>query len=326
MLTSLKYGNCVARSIRSTIPRFYSLNAQPLGTDNTIENNSPTETNRLSKTSQKFWEKVSLNRNAENGKIALQLDGKTIKTPLGNGILIDDTRSLLAYLLKLEWSSLSSLSIKTHSLPLTSLVSRCIDLEMTNKPGCDPQLVAKIGGNSDVIKDQLLRYLDTDTLLVFSPTSEFEGKLRAAQNELYLPLIKGTEEFLSKFSSQHDDIHLQVLDADIHGLRGNQQPNVVRDAAMNYMNSLSPWDLAILEKTVLTTKSFICGVLLMENKKISDNLLPGLKTDMEKIVRAATLETIFQIERWGEVEDTHDVDKRDIKRKIHTAAIAAFKQ
>ncbi|CAI4043483.1 hypothetical protein SKDZ_10G0380 [Saccharomyces kudriavzevii ZP591] len=325
MFASLKNGHCITRSVRSALPRFYSSSAHSLGIDNTIENNSPTETNRLSKTSQKFWEKVSLNRDIENGKIALQLDGKTIKTPLGNGIIIDDTRSLLAYLLKLEWSCLPSLSIKTHSLPLTSLVARCIDLQMTNKPGCSPQLIAKIGGTSDVIRNQLLRYLDTDTLLVFSPMSEFEGNLRIAQNESYLPLIKGMEEFLSRFSS-NSNIHLQVLDADIHGLRGNRQSDIVRNAAMKYMDSLSLWDLAILEKAVLTTKSFICGVLLLENKKDTNQLPPTLKTNMENIIRAATLETLFQIEKWGEVEDTHDVDKRDIRRKIHTAAIAAFKQ
>ncbi|CAI4542327.1 ADE_G0027830.mRNA.1.CDS.1 [Saccharomyces cerevisiae] len=325
MLPSLRKGCFIVNSIRLKLPRFYSLNAQPLGTDNTIENNTPTETNRLSKTSQKFWEKVSLNRNVEKGKIALQLDGRTIKTPLGNGIIVDNAKSLLAYLLKLEWSSLSSLSIKTHSLPLTSLVARCIDLQMTNEPGCDPQLVAKIGGNSDVIKNQLLRYLDTDTLLVFSPMNEFEGRLRNAQNELYIPIIKGMEEFLRNFSSE-SNIRLQILDADIHGLRGNQQSDIVKSAAKKYMSSLSPWDLAILEKTVLTTKSFICGVLLLENKKDTANLIPALKTNMDNIVRAATLETIFQVEKWGEVEDTHDVDKRDIRRKIHTAAIAAFKQ
>ncbi|EJS43206.1 atp12p [Saccharomyces arboricola H-6] len=325
MLASLKAGRCIIRSIRSTFPRFYSLSAQPLGVDSTIENNSPTETNRLSKTSQKFWEKVSLNRDSENKKIALQLDGKTIRTPLGNGIIVDDSRSLLAYLLKLEWSSLSSLSIKTHSLPLTSLVARCIDLQMINEPGCDPQLIAKIGGNSDAIKDQLLRYLDTDTLLVFSPINEFEGKLRTEQNESYLPLIKGIEGFLSKFSSK-PDVQLQVLDADIHGLRGNQQSDIVKDAATKYMDGLSPWDLAILEKAVLTTKSFICGVLLLENKKYPEHLPSTLRVDMETIVRAATLETIFQTEKWGELEDTHDVDKRDFIRKIHTAAIAAFEQ
>ncbi|CAI4034254.1 hypothetical protein SMKI_10G0390 [Saccharomyces mikatae IFO 1815] len=325
MLASLKNSYVVIRSIKSRLPRLYSLSAQPLGIDNTIENNSPTETNRLSKTSQKFWEKVSLNRNVKKGKIALQLDGTTIKTPLGNEIIIDDTRSLLAYLLKLEWSSLSNISIKTHSLPLTSLVARSIDLQMINKPDCDPQLVAKIGGNSDVIKNQLLRYLDTDTLLVFSPMNEFEGKLRNAQNKSYLPLIKGMEEFLSKFSFQ-SNVQLQILDADIHGLRGNQQSDIVKNAATKYMNGLSQWDLSILEKTILTTKSFICGVLLLENKKNSSNLLPNLKTDMESIIRAATLETIFQVEKWGEVEDTHDVDKRDIRRKVYTAAIAAFTQ
>lgn len=46
---------------------------------------------------------------------------------------------------------------------------------------------------------------------------------------------------------------------------------------------------------------------------------------MESVAQAATLEIIHQTDRWGEVEDTHDVDKRDVRRNIHAAGIVAYK-
>lgn len=276
----------------------------------------------MAKTGEKFWEKVGLIET--EGNVSLQLDSKTLRTPLGNKLTFDGRRKLLALMLKKEWSNLHELGASKFSLPLTSLVSRCIDLQTTNEPGCDPELVAKIGGNTRIIKSQLLRYIDTDTLLVFSPAAEFEGALRKEQDRLYLPLIEKIEKFLGKYSSTASNLKLQILDADIHGLRGNIQPEEVKEAATNYMDSLSLWDLAILEKTVLTTKSFICGVLLLESltKTTSEQ---ELVCSLDDIIRLATLETIFQVERWGEVEDTHDVDKRDIKRNLASAAIVAYR-
>ena len=156
---------------------------------------------------------------------------------------------------------------------------------------------------------------------MFSPAKEFEGALREEQDKLYLPIIKKIEEFLGQYSSSDKQLTLQILDADVHGLRGNVQSQEVKDAAMNYMDSLSPWDLAVFEKTVLTTKSFICGILLMESMTKKSTHKELVKS-LDEIIRLATLETIFQVERWGEVEDTHDVDKRDIHRKISSAAIA----
>lgn len=297
--------------------------AAPLGADHSTENNLKTETNRLSKTLSKFWEKVTIEENSES--IALHLDSIPIRTPLGNSLELPASRKLLALMLLNEWSNLPNLSIKQHSLPLTSLVSRCIDLEVANKPDADPELISKIGGDRERIIKDLLRYLDTDTLLVFSPSDEFEGALRKAQDEFYLPVISAVESYLTKFSKSGEPVKLQILDADIHGLRGNAQAEATRQAAEAYLNTLSMWDLAVFEKTVLTCKSFICGVLLLLNKAESGVTAPGLKYSMEDIARAATLETIYQIERWGEVEDTHDVDKRDIRRNINAAAIVAFK-
>lgn len=301
--------------------RLYAANASPLGIDRSTENNLKTETNRLSKTGQKFWEKVSIQEDAS--KMLLQLDSKSILTPLGHPLAVDKSRKFLALLLQKEWANLSSLSIKPYSLPLTSLVSRCIDLENVNKPDCDPELVAKIGGDREQISNDLLRYLDTDTLLVFSPRAEYEGALRNAQDKIYIPIIRSMENFLSKYSCSK--VELKPLDADVHGLRGNAQKPETREAAKKFLDTLSLWDLAVFEKAVLTTKSFICGVLLLQNKALVEKA-DGLQLSMEDIAQAATLEIIHQVERWGEVEDTHDVDKRDVRRNIHAAGIVAYKE
>lgn len=292
----------------------------PLGIDNTLENNKRTETNRLAKTFTKFWDKVSIAQELATSNYLIQLDSKTISTPLGNHLSVHSDRKLLAMLLQNEWKNLPNLSIKNYSLPITSLVSRCIDLESVNSKG-DQDAIAKFNGNRSKIINDLLRYLDTDTLLVFSPKSEFEGALRKEQDKLYFPVIKSVEQVLTNFSKE--PISLNILDSEIHGLRGNQQNDITKSSATSYLKSLSFWDLAIFEKVVLTTKSFMCGVLLLQNKAAQKN---SVSTEYltDDIVKYATLETLFQIERWGEVEDTHDVDKRDIKRNINAAAIVAY--
>lgn len=305
--------------LRSSLCRTYA-SLSPLGVDQTVENNLQTETNRLAKTFTKFWDNVTLN--SDNDALTVALDNKPIRTSLGHTLTVPKSRELLAIMLKNEWSSLPNLSIKPHSLPLTSIVSRCIDLESVSKPGCDPDLVSKIGGDRVKLSEALLRYLDTDTLLCFSPHAEYEGTLRSAQNEMYLPIISAIERFLSKFSS--GPLRLQVLDADLHGLRGNAQSEEVREAARKYLNTLNLWDFTVFEKTVFTTKSFICAILLLESKAKCSSL--NMKLSMEEIAKCATLETIYQTDRWGEVEDTHDVDKRDVRRNINAAAIVAYEE
>ena len=271
---------------------------------------------------------MSLNVSSKTRKIQVELDSKPIKTPAGNNLAVDKDRGLLALLLKEEWDSIPNLKVKPYSLPLTSLVSRCIDLENPKINGPDPETKSKVGADRDEICGNLLRYLDTDTLLVFSPRAEYEGALRSAQDRIYLPIIEAIERFLSKYvdsslAKGEAVIKLKTLDADIHGLASNVQSDRVRQAARNYLDTLSYWDLAVFEKTVLTTKSFICGILLVQNKS-RVNEFKDLVYTVDDIVEASTLEVIYQTERWGEVEDTHDVNKRDIKRNVSAAAIVAF--
>lgn len=283
------------------------------------DSNKKTETNKLEKTLAKFWEKVSVAKN-DDSHFVIQLDRKSIKTPLGFEMKIPPSKKSLAFLLENEWKSLPSLQIKPFQVPLTSLTSRCIDLEQAQLSS-DKEIKAKVGDLSTV-KNLLLRYLDTDTMLVFSPVEDCDGELRKEQEKCYRPIIKEMESFFSKFADNGEPVVFTFLDCEKSGLIGNSQTEHTKAAVLKYLDSLSVWDLVALEKAVLVSKSFIAGVTILRNADYNDEF----KLTVEELARLVTLETVIQTARWGEVEDTHDVDKVDIKRNLASAAIIAFKE
>lgn len=278
------------------------------------ESNVKSQTNRLEKTLAKFWEKVAVREEGE--RFAVELDQRVIKTPLGYDLKVPANRKTLAYLLANEWQTLPSLHVRPYLVPLTSLVSRCIDLAEAQK-SADPEVRAKVGDLS-TIKSLLLRYLDTDTLCIFSPLEDCDGELRKQQEEHYLPFLKEMGTFLSQYGN--GPLEITWLDSEV-GLGGNTQPEATRAAACAYLDSLDMWQLVALEKAVLTAKSFLVGVAVVRNADPAD----PFNVSVEELARLATLETVLQTARWGEVEDTHDVDKVDVRRNLAAAALVAHR-
>ena len=90
-----------------------------LGIDNTIESNIPSETNRLAKTGTRFWKKGEVKFNKETQKYEIQLDGKTLRTPLGFPLELPINKKQLAYLIAHEWTHLPDIKVKSSTLPLT---------------------------------------------------------------------------------------------------------------------------------------------------------------------------------------------------------------
>jgi len=45
------------------------------------------------------------------------------------------------------------------------------------------------------------------------------------------------------------------------------------------------------------------------------------KFGIEEAAEASTLEVKWQTDMWGEVEDTHDVDKEDLKRQLGSVVV-----
>ncbi|ODQ82559.1 hypothetical protein BABINDRAFT_159123 [Babjeviella inositovora NRRL Y-12698] len=291
-----------------------------------VESNVLSETNRLEKTSKVFWKNAAVHHLPNNEGYEVRLDGKSIKSPMGFDMKIPANKPILAKLIAHEWQNLLT-SPKTHSLPLTSVTSRAVDLTAAVASG-DLEIMAKIGKIDD-IKEDLLRYLDTDTLLVFSPAEEYEGRLRKAQEEIYRPIIKNMEEFFAHVAGV-EKVELTYIDSDLHGLRGNFQPEATKAAVRVWMDKIGIWELVALEKATLSAKSFISGVAIVRaNAGARSAGVTGVdpiekQLTLEQVAEAATLETIYQTERWGEVEDTHDVDKVDIRRNLGTASLVAF--
>ncbi|RLV92153.1 Protein ATP12 mitochondrial [Spathaspora sp. JA1] len=313
---------------------------RPLG-DRTIESNLATETNKLSKSLSKFWKNANIKYDDNNYHV--QLDGKTLRTPLGFQLSLPESKQQLAKLIAHEWANLPDLKIKTNALPLTSLASRAVDLTHVNydKNVADrEELIAKVGNIED-IKVNVLRYLDTDTCLIFATHKEYSGKLRQKQDELYIPLIEEYNEFFTTYARsksgllphENDEIKLQYLDCEVDGLRGNRQTITTANVVLDWLDNVPVFDLIALERAVLTTKSFLCGItLLRSNVSHEENLQSIYQVNkqnaedyyhktIEEIIELGNLETIFQTQEWGEVEDTHDVDKVDWLRNLTSAAL-----
>ncbi|EJT49867.1 hypothetical protein A1Q1_01019 [Trichosporon asahii var. asahii CBS 2479] len=82
----------------------------------------------------------------------------------------------------------------------------------------------------------------------------------------------------------------------------------------NILEDMDPFQLAAMERAVYATKSFVIGLALVEGRITA-----------HEAALASHVEVASQIERWGEVEDSHDVDYQDIRRALGSAAVALHK-
>lgn len=328
--------NSVRFATKAPVNDFFK-SAQTVGGD---VNNVKSETNRLEKTLTKFWNKAGARYNDESGHYEVCLDEKPLKTPLGNRLALPADKKQLAYLIGHEWDNLIDLKIKPNTLPLTSMASRATDLAVVHGAAeVDKNLVTKVGDLQD-IKYDILRYLDTDTCLIFTVLEEYEGKLREKQEELYRPLIAEYEDYFTEFARKNNllpdpeyKVKLEYLDCETDGLRGNRQSLTTQNIVLLWLDQLPIYDLVALEKAILSSKSFLCGASILRSN-VADTAKQAefyqlnkggeasyFKKSVEELVEMGNLETIFQTGEWGEVEDTHDVDNADWLRNLSSCAL-----
>lgn len=206
-------------------------------------------------------------------------------------------------------------ALKQHHIPLTSLVSRAIDIHAADS--------AKNGELRDSIVTILLRYLNTDTLLCWAPEQSLhepsadDGRetLRELQMRIAKPIIAHIT------SHVWPGVEVQpVLDTD--SIVPTSQPSSTRDVVRGWLMGLPAFELAGLERAVLTTKSLLVSVrLLVEWSDQFGHLRTEKESGVgrfgiEEAAEACSLEVRWQTKQWGEVEDTHDVDKEDLRRQL----------
>jgi ATP synthase mitochondrial F1 complex assembly factor 2 len=268
---------------------------------------------------KRFWKNVSV-KGTDDG-LQVLLDTRPVRTASKQILTLPQGKRALATSIALEWDQLVSAqqALKQHYIPLTSLTSRAVDIANAEKNG-DTAI-------RDSIVQMLMRYLGTDTLLCWAPERslhepEPRGKkpLRQRQREVAEPIIA----YLNTHVFPGVSIN-PILDAD--SIVPRPQPQITRDIIRGWVSGLPAFELAALERGVLATKSLLVAVrLLVEwSQEFShlhrDRKLGGPAFGVDEAAEAATLEVLHQIEQWGEVEDTHDVDREDLRRQLGSVVL-----
>jgi ATP synthase F1 complex assembly factor 2 len=257
------------------------------------------------------------------GHLVVNLDTRAVKHPSTRAELrIPASKPHLATAIALEWDLLvtAQQALKNHLIPLTSLTSRAYDILLQDSG-------QQQGTARQDIVTSMMRYLDTDTLLCWAPATQTSQEalqkadgskpkesLREVQMRMALPILS----FLTTRVWPGIEIN-PVLDEE--SIVPTSQPEDTKAVIRGWMSGLGPYELAGLERAVLAGKSLcVAARLLAEWSENMSGLRHGLQKEprfgVEQAAEVCSLEVSWQTGMWGEVEDTHDVDKEDVKRQF----------
>lgn len=296
-----------------------------------------------------------------------------MRTPSKQALHIPASKPALAAAIAVEWDSLVSAqqALKTHYIPLTSLVARALDIEAADEAGNTEPRYALVR--------MLLAYLRTDTLLCWVPESG-SGMADAAGSAVdntrvasamaeEAPLLKLRAEASAPSSSDAPEAAEETLRArqisvarpimahlERHAWRGAtlrpalaensisaiDQDEATRERVAAWLGGLSAWELAAVERATLAGKSLCVAARLVGqwsgvsgasdangesagvDALLSSDSTPGTRSGpftVEHAAQAVTLEVSWQTGMWGEVEDTHDVEREDLRRQLGSAVL-----
>ena len=239
----------------------------------------------------------------------------------------------------MEWDTLVSAqqATKQHMIPLTSLVSRALDLTISPDSSSSSSSSSRDNEEAAVHRasaiQTLLRYLDTDSILCFSPHPEDGGEagegrptLREQQEQAYADITG----YLTTHLWPGTELRPALADDSIVP---RPQPAETRAVVEAWMRRLSGFELAGLERATLAGKSLLVAARLvaewseeqprppMPASNNNNNNGGGRRFTIEDAARAVSLEVAWQTGLWGEVEDTHDVDREDLRRQLGSAVL-----
>jgi len=256
------------------------------------------------------------------------LDSRPVRTASKQVLTLPFQKRGLASAIALEWDLLVSAhqALKHHYIPLTSLTSRAVDLKEADMSG-------RTNIREEVIK-MCMRYLSTDTLLCWAPGKnvhdpaglsgtrpgeESPKSLREKQISVAEPIMG----FLT--SSIFPGVEIQPI-LDETSIMPKSQPDMTQQIIRGWLHGLPAFELAALERGVLATKSLLVAIrLLVEWSQEFRHLRPReegvARFGIAEAAEACSIELTWQTDMWGEVEDTHDVNKEDLARQLGSVVL-----
>lgn len=251
------------------------------------------------------------------------LDTRPVRTAARQILTLPKHKPALATAIAIEWDMLlnAQQAVKQHYIPLTSLASRALDIATADK-------ASKSQIRDGIIK-MAMRYLDTDTLLCWAPEHnvhdnvglDMRKDVGAGGGDRAVSLRK-VQEQAAKPILAYLTTHVwpgvefvPILGEDT--IMPTPQPDITKHVIGGWLAGLPAFELAALERGVLASKSLLVATRLMvdwstefaakgETKKFTIN----------DAAEACNLEVAWQTGMWGEVEDTHDVDREDVRRQL----------
>ncbi|KAK8153006.1 hypothetical protein IWX90DRAFT_376800 [Phyllosticta citrichinensis] len=265
---------------------------------------------------KRFWSNVHVKQTPDG--LQILLDSRPVRTPSKDVLTIPANKPQLAAAIALEWDLLvnAQQALKQHYIPLTSLTSRALDIQLADENG-DKSL-------RDGIVHMVLRYLSTDTLLCWVPEKDVHDpagvndkgeSLRQVQMRTAQPIIN----FLATQLWPGVEIK-PILETD--SIMPLEQPQNTVEVIRGWASTLPAYELAGLERGVLASKSLlVASRLLVDWSPQFAHLRDASRFGIEEAAEASTLEVSWQTGMWGEVEDTHDVDKEDVRRQLGSVVV-----
>ncbi|KAG5664360.1 hypothetical protein KAF25_008094 [Fusarium avenaceum] len=270
---------------------------------------------------KRFWKNVTVKE--VDGALQVFLDTRPLRHPVSKEIVqIPITKPDLASALAFEWDLMTSAQDATrhHLIPLTSLTCRALDIAADDKVSR-----GEISEIREAIATSLLRYLDTDSILCWNPPAEKHDRRNDAGEGLRDVQKRVAEEIVS-FLTTHvwPGITIKpVLDG--HTIMPQSQDPGVREIIQGWISGLDAFEIAGLERAVLAGKSLIAAsrfiVEWSEGSAGKGELNTGKRFGVEEAATATSLEVDWQTGQWGEVEDTHDVNKEDVRRQLGSVTL-----
>ncbi|RDA89350.1 hypothetical protein CP532_6179 [Ophiocordyceps camponoti-leonardi (nom. inval.)] len=263
---------------------------------------------------KRFWKIVTVR--AGKGALVVFLDDKPLKHPRSKKVIrLPLSKPLLALALAVEWDRLTSAqqATKEHLVPLTSIICRALDIEDDDQSG--------VGRLRSDITANLLKYLDTDSLLCWVPPAgdlDVRNEAKKSLRDVQEQAATETVTFLTTYVWPGVTIE-PVLDG--HSLSPRKQAPGVREIVQGWIQGLSSRELAGLERAALAGKSLLIAARLVAQcseesagSRVPDNLWQDFS--VEDAVEAVSIEVDWQTEQWGKVEDAHDINHEDLQRQF----------
>ena len=186
----------------------------------------------------------------------------------------------------------------------------------------DNQLFRGEGTRYDIV-NTLLRYLDTDTLLCWASEHGSDSSGTSGLRERQIEVSKPILSYLTQVLWPSVELVPTLADGSI---LPKSQPPSTRAVVKGWMAGLPAWELVGLERAVLAGKSLCVAARLVGEWSETLNLGEGGGTrrerfGIEQAAEACSLEVAWQMRQWGEVEDSHDVEKEDLRRQLGSVVL-----